>query len=406
MKNKNLLLLTFLLFSMTLLAQTNKKNWKVEFSGFVKTDMFFDTRQTVSVREQHFLLYPKAEQFDVMGKDINDKANFNILSIQTRLRAKVTGPVIAGAKSSAFVEGAFFGHTNADINGFRLRHAFLKLDWKNTALLIGQYWHPFFVPEVFPGVVSFNTGVPFQPFSRNPQIRLTQKFNKLFLTLTAASQRDFADIGPAGTGSVYLRNSGIPMLGAQLMYKSKGVVIGGGLNIKTLLPRLVTTKNYKSEETITATAFIGYLKFVHKNFSAKFEGVYGSDMYDLLMIGGYGVKSTDPITGIEKYEGIKTFSMWTDLSYGKKIAVGLFAGYSKNMGADVNINGPIFARGSNIEYAFRITPRLIYNLNKVRFATELEYTTASYGTISSDATVANSKSISNLRLLIAAYYFF
>lgn len=171
-------------FSVILAASTiaqDSPNFGIKFSGFVKTDIFWDSRQTVAAREGHSLLYPANEKLDVEGNDINAKASFNMLSIQTRLRGTITGPDALGAKTSGVIEGAFFGHTNGDINGFRLRHAFVKLQWKKTALLVGQYWHPNFVTYCFPGVVSFNTGAPFIPFTRNPQIRVTQNLGKFNL---------------------------------------------------------------------------------------------------------------------------------------------------------------------------------------------------------------------------------
>ena len=82
----------------------------------------------------------------------------------------------SGRRRLDFIEGEFFGTSDADVSGFRVRHAFLKLDWQSSSLLIGQFWHPMFVVEMFPGVVSFNTGAPFQPFARNPQIRFTHSF--------------------------------------------------------------------------------------------------------------------------------------------------------------------------------------------------------------------------------------
>ena len=132
---KHLLILAFILPVM-IFSQEAKK-FGIKFSGFVKTDIFFDTRQTVDVREGHFSLYPKGEYFDINGDDINAKPCFNFLSIQTRLRGKITGPDAFGAKTSALIEGAFFGTSNGDINGFRLRHAFAKLNWTNTDLLVG-----------------------------------------------------------------------------------------------------------------------------------------------------------------------------------------------------------------------------------------------------------------------------
>jgi hypothetical protein len=162
-------------------GQTQKpsSSFGISFSGYVKTDIFYDSRQTVDIREGHFLLYPKGPLDDLDGRDINRRAGLNILSIQTRLAGKITGPDALGAKTSAYVEGEFFGVSDADTNGFRLRHAYLKLNWTSSALLIGQYWHPMFIVEDYPDVVSFNTGAPFQPFNRSPQIRYTRTFGGL-----------------------------------------------------------------------------------------------------------------------------------------------------------------------------------------------------------------------------------
>jgi hypothetical protein len=177
-------------------AQENEPT--IKFSGFVKTDVIYDNRQNENLREGHFLLYPLNEALDKNGADTNANGSFNMLSIQTRLQVLATGPEVMGAKSSGYFEAEFFGSTDANINSFRLRHAWIKLDWENTSILAGQYWHPMFITDCFPGTVSFNTGAPFQPFSRNPQIRLTQKIGAISLSGTANTQRDFQSPGPEG----------------------------------------------------------------------------------------------------------------------------------------------------------------------------------------------------------------
>ena len=158
------------IFSYVINAQEKKEEAKfgITLSGFVKTDMFYDSRQTVSIREGHFLLYPDNVSLDADKNDVNAKSGFNILSIQSRLRVTATGPEVIGAKPLGVIEADFFGNENSnfsDVNGFRLRHAFVKLNWESTELLAGQYWHPMFIAESFPGTLSFNTGSPFQPFS-------------------------------------------------------------------------------------------------------------------------------------------------------------------------------------------------------------------------------------------------
>lgn len=404
---KKIILLLLITIPLTLLAQEdNKSEFGVSLKGFVKTDLMLDSRQTVTAREGHFLLYPQSELLDPNGEDVNEKTNLNMLSIQTRLTSIITAPDAFGAKVSGVVEGAFFGHSNGDINGFRLRHAFVKLAWEKSALIIGQYWNPMFITEVYPGTVSFNTGVPFQPFARNPQVRFIQTVDKIDITLTAAFQRDFSSAGPNGTSSEYLRNAATPILNANIKYVSPMVVAGAGVNYKALTPRTVTTAGFAADEKIGGIAAVGFAKFVHEDFSLKLEGVYGENMTDLMMLGGYAVKSTDPFTAEEEYTNIKTMSAWGDLSYGGDFKLGLFVGYTKNLGADDEINGAYYSRGNNIENVLRVSPRAVYKMGTTQFGAEIEYTAAAYGTPNNKGEVEDTNTANNLRILLSSYLFF
>ncbi|OQY26321.1 MAG: hypothetical protein B6244_13935 [Candidatus Cloacimonetes bacterium 4572_55] len=399
-------LVLFVLFLPTLLfAQgADGEEFGIKFKGFVKTDFMLDTRANISAREGHFLLYPAEEVLDMNGDDINATPNLNMLSIQTRLTGVISAPDAFGAKVSGLVEGAFFGHSNGDINGFRLRHAFVKLAWDRCSLIVGQYWHPMFITEVFPGVVSFSTGVPMQPFSRNPQIRYIHKMNNIFITLTAASQRDFTDTGPSGGSSIYLRNAVLPILNMNVKMKSDNLVIGAGANYKSLMPRTSTLRGLSTDEKISSTAMIGFAKITSGNMTIKAEGVYGENMYDLFMLGGYAVKSDDG-----EYIGIKTMSSWGEFVLKMSespMTLGLFGGYTKNLGADDDILPDGYVRGKNIDAIMRVSPRIIYQIGKTRFAAEVEYTSAAYGSTQTDGTVEDTESVSNIRFLLAAYLFF
>ncbi len=413
---KNIITLNFsllILLNSFALAQQEKPDFGISLSGFVKTDIIFDSRQTVSLREGHFFLYPANELLDKNNVDINAKANFNILSIQTRLAGKITGPDAFGAKTSGMIEGEFFGTSDGDVNGFRLRHAYTKLDWENTSVLVGQTWHPMFVTEVFPGVVSFNTGAPFQPFSRNPQLRVTQSFGDLKVIAAAATQRDFQSYGPDANdksvqSSSYLRNSVIPNLHIQLQYKTGENILGAGADYKKLTPRLATTKNLKTNESINSLSAIGYMKLSLSPFTIKAEGVYGNNLADMLMLGGYAVKSIDTLTGFETYTNLSCYSIWGELIYGKELEFAVFGGYSQYLGAKNNIEKKYYSRINNMDNLIRISPRIQWNSGKTRISTELEYTAAAYGVPKDDnkGLVEQTKLITNLRLLLAVYYFF
>ncbi|MDZ7721438.1 MAG: DcaP family trimeric outer membrane transporter [candidate division KSB1 bacterium] len=397
--------LVFILFICISSLYAGDSDFGIHFSGFVKTDLMLDSRQTVAAREGHYLLYPAGENKDQNGDDINATPNLNMLAIQSRLKGDITGPDAFGAKTGGRIEAAFFGTTNSDVNGFRLRHAFLTLDWEHTSLLIGQFWHPMFVTSVFPGTVSFNTGAPFQPFSRNPQIRLTRHFGKTALMLAAMEQRDFASSGPQGTGSMYLRNAAVPNLHAQVQLQDDGMVLGVGADFKMLNPRLSTPYGTKNENRVTSLAGLAYARFKLNDLVWKVEGIYGQNMTDHLMLGGYGVESMNEETGLETYIPTNMFSAWTDISTGNRMAMGLFAGVTKNLGASEDLLS-FWGRGSDIDMIYRVSPRVMWNSGSTRLAAELEYTAASYGTMASDGSVDDAEFVGNLRLLLAAYYFF
>lgn len=397
---KNVLFMLILIIGLIKVSYSQNddpdKKFGIKWSGLIKVDYMFDTRQTVSAREGHFNLFPAAEVLDGDGDDINDQANFNILAVQSRLKGAISGPDFFGMKTSGVIEGAFFGHSNSDINGFRLRHAFVKLSNDKVDLIMGQYWHPMFVTAVFPGTYSFNTGVPFQPFSRNPQVRLTTK-GKVKFTGVVFSERDFASRGPDGTTSKYTRNAGMPQVHAQLQFGDKKLLGGFGANLKTIRPVL-------GGDNLTSTAFIGFFKTKLNKVTLKLEGIYGENMSDLLMLSGIGEESNGDFTNN------KTLSVWGEISGRKeKMEWGLFAGYTKNDGYNDPVSGNIYGLGGTIDNVLRIAPRIGWKSGKMKIGTELEYTMAQYGALDSNGTDISTTGIddvSNVRLLVTAVYGF
>lgn len=384
----------------------------IKFSGFVKNDFFYDTRQTVTAREGHFLLWPAAEKLDQNGTDINAAPSFNFLSIQSRLTGAISGPDAFGAKTSGMMEGAFFGNIEPNINSFRLRHAFVKLNWTNTELLFGQTWNPLFNTVCFPDVISFNTGAPFQPFARNPQIRLTQSIGHFKFMAAALSQVDFTSAG----GSSLIRNSGSPEIQGQISYTYKSengteinTGIGGGY--KTLRPRLETSKNganYIEDERVGSFSSQAFLKIKTNPLTFKLQGFYGQNAYDVTGISSFAVNSLDTANDYRTYTPLTSYSVWSELhTNGKTVMVGIFGGYTGNLGAGETILPQYtFGNRSNIDYVWRVSPRIVWNYGKMRLAAELEYTTAAFGKIDNQGEITNAKEVSNLRTLFAVYYFF
>ena len=417
---KNILLFLVLMQTFIIFSQ----NFGIQWKGFIKADYFFDTRQTVTAREGHFLLYPENESIDKNGKDINAASSLNMLAVQTRLTGMIIGPEIIGAKSSGMLEGEFFGHSDGDINGFRLRHAIVKLNWDKTELLFGQTWHPMFITECFPEVISFNTGVPFTVFARNPQIKLTHKEGNFSISGALLTQRDFASFG----GSNSLRNASLPDMQLQTNYKFKQFLVGGGLGYKELLPRLKTDSSYVENSKVKGLTAMAYARFDNQKLTIKMEGIYGANMFDAMMLGGYALKkpsNTNAFINFDyrNYTALNNMSFWTEIMTKgtSKVQYALFSGYTKNLGAKDEIYNPqaaksYYARGANIDYVYRISPRVVYTENKMKFAFETEYTVAGYGNTRNNFGVIQHKSslypsaiitdVANLRLLFSVIYSF
>jgi hypothetical protein len=412
MKKSLIFFLSLTVFSLKGNSQNADPQWGIKFSGYVKNDIYLDTRQsgaTTALRDEHFYLYPDNVLYDKDGNDINASKDLHMLNIQTRLRGDIFGPDAFGAKTSGAIEAEFYGTSEPDVNGFRLRHAYVKMDWQKTNLLIGQYWHPLFPAESFPGTLSFNTGAPFNPFSRNPQVRLTRKLSETSMSLTIYSQRDFVSTGPEGSSNKYIKNSGLP--GGNLQFRipaGQAVTAWAGLDYKTLRPELKTSSNYKNNEKIGSYAAFATVKIKAKPVSISLMGVYAQNGTDLMMLGGYAVSEiTDTLTQLKTYTTLNTFSTWADLTTnGKKVAFGLFTGYSKNLGSNNPVEGSFYSRGSNIDHLFRVSPRVTFTSGTLSFGLELETTTAAYGTTQSDGLVTNTKNVTNMRVLLATIYKF
>jgi len=297
------------------------------------------------------------------------------------------------------------------INAFRLRHSYIQLDWKKSSLLLGQYWHPLFVTEVFTTVISLNTGAPFQPFNRSTQIRYTQKFNQVKLMATVLDQRDYTSNGPIGKSFTYLSNSLIPNFNFLLQYNNKNTTFGIAYDIKSLKPRLETDSNVIATGKIVSNSVMTYFKWASKSFEFKTKAIYGENLTDNLMLGGYAVSSIDTLNDKRTYTPTKHAFIWMNFVYHKKfktfsIHPGLFIGYSKNLGTKEENVGIFYATGSNINDLYRIAPSISFKSGNFMISVELERTTASYGLIGKKGVVNPLDNATNNRLLVAGFYFF
>jgi hypothetical protein len=419
MRIQLIFLCIFVLFPyITISAQdtTLVKKPKAEFSGFFRFDYWFDSRQNVDGLDGLLVLYPKPPELDANGEDINAAPSLNGLAMGTRLRSTIEMPKIFNAKSKVFVEVDFTGTNNTQVH-FRFRHGYTRLTWDSgTELDVGLTWHPMFVTEVFPYVAALNTGSPFQSFNRSPQITVKQNLtSSLKVILSALTQSDYKGYGPDGYSSIYLRNGVVPNLHAQLQLNVNSITAGIAVDFKSLKPKLYTTSlidsvsKYITKERVNSLTSMAYLKIQGRMLTAKFKGMYGQNMGDHLMFGGYTISRIDSLTGNEKYISLNHIFLHANITYGKKVMPGIFVGYAKNLGASDNVVGNIlYGRGYDVDFAFRVAPSFTYRKENLSIMTELEYTLAATGINdnTNKAKIIDAKNASNIRALIMIQYDF
>lgn len=393
-------------------------DYSISWYGFVRTDYIWDTRKSAQVREDQLNLYPTDVSLDGAGNDVNAVGQSNFLSVVSRLGVKVKGPDVWGAKASGTLEGDFFGNFegSSTIGMLRLRHAYAQLDWKKTSLTMGQTWYPTFIPEVFPGVANFSTGIMFNPFGWASQVKLKQNLSKDFsLILSAYKEREFTTVQPAGTtqNSASI-NSALPSLNGQFQYKNKNIFLGFGFEYKSLQPRtdngLTGSARLVTTEKVNSSTVFGYGKYANDKITIKAYGISGANMFNMVMLGGY-VGNT--VNGIESYDPTKATAFWLDIaSNGKSVAPGIFFGTTKNNGADTAGNaaygrGIAVNGGRMVDNVWRVSGRVDFKKNKFRITPELELTSADWGAADAFGKVTGpTTAVSNFRTMISCVYTF
>jgi hypothetical protein len=385
------------------------QNWKVSFSGFLKSDYWYDSREIVGARDNLLLFYPAKPDYAGSGEDFNAHSSLNFSMITSRITARIAAPDAFGAKTSGVLEADFSGISNNDIDGFRMRHSYIEMQWKKAGLLLGQYWHPMFVPEVFPNVLALNTGAPFQPFIRSPQLSFTWREGGLNLLFSALTQLDYASEGPAGRSTKYLRDAGIPNLHMQASYRTKKLLFGGAVDFKSIVPQIDLIEPSESEQ-LTSISYMAYGKFVSNGLNIKAKVILGENLTEHLMLGGYYAVQ-DPISGMyEDYRPSRHLNTWLNLTQvvGRWEFSGFF-GYAKKLSEMKSPEELTFGRNLNIDHVYRIAPLVAVSSGKLKFYCEAEYTLAAYESYTGDAgnvVTDIAETPGNLRIQLSAFLFF
>ena len=430
------------LMSMFIGSAAAQEKFNFKFYGFVRNYACYDTRESLTSNSEQFYYMPKDMKLDADGNDINAQPNMMLLSITTRLGLNITGPEFLGAKTSAKIESDFagFGTSNTVL---RIRQAYAKMDWEHNKVLVGQAWHPM-MGDMMPDVFSLETGAPFTPFSRTPQVRYDYVNKGVTLTATALYQFQYTSYGPDGASFNYARNAVVPEVYLQAMYKNGGFQIGAGVDMLTIKPRqsyswnVIENNPIYTEDGSPVTDQNGNQVFESKQVSKTFKcneapvvsftptlfasykadrwGIKGRVTYaqnaaHLSMISGYGVTAIKE-NGEQEYGTINSLGGWIDATYKQPLKKGYlqfccFAGYTKNLGCEKEIVGDIYMRGEkNMDYMWRVAPSVLYTHNALQIGVEYNPTTVGYGKHDGDYKMYNPRPVTNHRICAMVKYNF
>jgi len=164
------LLALFIAVPMVSDAGSVTSRWDMTIGGFVK----FDAGWASQAQGGDYIF--AAPQSITGNENVLDKYSNSFMAAgETRLNFAIKGPDGWGAKTSAFIEGDF--RQGGAYEAFRLRHAFMKFDWGNTNLVVGQTWQTWGLMPSF-NLLGVNELGPMNKGDRIPQIMITQKFAK------------------------------------------------------------------------------------------------------------------------------------------------------------------------------------------------------------------------------------
>lgn len=361
--------------------------------GFIRTYFAFDTRESNAGTEDLYYYMPNPEKLNAAGVDVNDFASFRFAAITSRLGLDVVGYEFGGYKIGAKVECDFYAlttNTSSKVTGaalMRLRQAYATVAKDNRSWKIGQAWHP--MAADMPDMLSLDTGVPFAPFSRTPQVTFDWNFaGPWSLTASAIGQMQYMSTGPDGAVADYLRNGIAPELYLGLNLKENGNIIRFGADFISLKPRRLTAAGKKASDRMTNWNLFFYGQTKLGFWDWKTKVVYANDCSHVNMIGGYGVSGVLN-DGSYTYSADRNLSAWTTFSRKKKDCPWvpqLFLGFTKMFGtAEEIITIPDVKtfyeklNASIVNCAWCVQPEILYNLGKMQFGAQLMYTGVNYG---------------------------
>jgi len=407
--------------------------------GFVRNYFAYDSRESISGTGDLYNYQPKDENWNqpegaeavsgVPREDLNAVSTFRFLSLTTRVGLDIVGYKWRGTEFGGKIEADFYAglstkgtgsHAVSGVAQFRLRQAYISLGWDSLRmnqkdyarvdLTIGQTWHP--MAADLCDVIALNSGAPFGPFNRSPQVKMDARLGK-YVTLTSALlwQMQYTSIGPEGQSAEYMLYSKTPEAYLGLSFHdNKGFLLRAGADFLSICPRhLGTVKGVRvkvNDRINTLSPFL-YLQYKKGEFSIKAKSVFMESGEHMNMNGGYGVNKIYE-DGSYYYTPTRTSTTWISIVYGGKVGAQedkhpqklqgiLFGGYVHSVGTQKGLYDPngdgrldaneikdyyYYPRAANMNQMWRLSPTLLYTVGKFQVGLEYEITSVRYGDLS------------------------
>ena len=391
--------------------------------GFIRNYFTYDSRESISGTGDLYNYQPKDQNLNAYGDDLNATSTFRFLSLTTRVGLNIVDYKWRNTEFSGKIEADFYAGLSTKTNQthavsgtaqFRLREAYVTLGWDSLKmgkdfarvdLTIGQTWHP--MAADLCDAIALNSGAPFGPFSRTPQVKMDARLGKYF-TLTGALiwQMQYNSTGPDGQSAEYIAYSKTPEAYLGLNFHTSDFLLRVGADVLSICPRHkgsvlakdgITSVDVKVKDRLTTASPFLYLQYKKGEFSIKAKTIFAEAGEHMNLNGGYGVKKINA-DGSWEYTPTRNSSSWISLVYGGKVGKQedkhpqklqgiLFAGYIHNFGtkealatkADGSIFGYFTPRPSNMNQMYRLSPTILWTIGKFQLGCEYEITSVQYG---------------------------
>ena len=363
--------------------------------GFIRNYLTADSRAVNGGTEDLYFYMPKGHDMQ-NGVDLNAGFNWRYVSLTTRLGLDVSGYKWGSMGVSGKVEADFYC-LQGSVPTLRLRQAFMKLTWDNSpvALTLGQTWHP--MAADMPHMNNLETGAPFNPFNRSPQVTADVNLGSGFsLTASLLYLNHYLPTGPAGKSKDYYKY-GLPEAYLGVSYKTSKFLGRLGVAMVNMRPyrtiadwRVQDAQGPTIEVKSLLTTFspFVFLQYTNGKFQLRAKSILAQAGEHMNLLSGYGVHSYNNDGTIE-YTPMRDWASFVSFQYGKKFQVMCMLGYMKQLGTTKDlVDNSVWmntAADVHIQQAFRATPTVAWNLGKFTVSLEYDLTAAEFGSGSRNA---------------------